>query len=99
MSAPSQCDQAHPDLRATIPLDGPVIGGGWWIRMEYHSSGGASVRIRAGEQRHDIDLPAGLHSVYFTASGSFTTVEVLRDAGTDVCVSDLVLGLPEAAGS
>jgi hypothetical protein len=96
MSAPPQCDQTHPS-RTSIPLDGPVIGGGWWIRMEYHSSGRASVRIRAGEQRHHVELPPGLHSLYFTASGDFTSVEVIRDQESDLCVSDLVLGLPEAA--
>jgi hypothetical protein len=99
MSAPPQCDQAHPSRRTTIPLDGPVIGGGWWIRMEYHSSEGASVQIRAGEQRHDVELPPGLHSLYFTASGDFNSVEVIRDEGPDFCVTDLVLGLPEAATS
>jgi hypothetical protein len=97
MSAPPQCDQAHPSRRTTIPLDGPVIGGGWWIRMEYHSSKGASVQIRAGEQRHHVELPPGLHSLYLTASGDFTSVEVIRDQESDLCVSDLVLGLPEAA--
>jgi hypothetical protein len=99
MSTPPQCDPKHPERRTTIALDGPVIGGGWWIRMEYHSSEAATVQVRAGEQVHRIALPAGLHSVYFTASGEFTSVDVVRDTTADVCVTDLVLGLPEAAES
>ncbi|HEX2892740.1 MAG TPA: hypothetical protein VHO29_01905 [Marmoricola sp.] len=99
MNSAPQCDAKHPQRRTTVTLDGPVIGGGWWIRMEYNSSQAATVRVRAGDQLHRIQLPSGFHSVYFTASGEFTSVDVVRDTTADVCVTDLVLGFPEAATS
>ena len=57
---------------ATIPLDGPVIGGGWWIRMDYGAP--RPFRARIGLGRHEparLRLPAGLHTVFFQADGSF----------------------------
>jgi hypothetical protein len=99
MSSAPQCDPDRPERKTSIALDGPVIGGGWWIRMEYFSNDGGTVRIKAGDEHHLIQLPAGLHSAYFSASGDFTSVDLTREGGAEICIHDLVLGLPEAAGS
>jgi len=84
----------------TIPLDGPVIGGGWWIEMDYQSTGELPARLVAGDAVHDVDLPAGKHTVFFSAEGTFRLVDVQHDGhdseGRDpgLCVTSLVLGLP-----
>jgi hypothetical protein len=79
-----------------IPLDGPVIGGGWWIKIDYESGAASTARVVAGDSVHDVELPSGEHSLYVSAQGEFDTVEFsdyLSDA--QVCVSAVVLGLPE----
>ena len=84
----------------TIPLDGPVIGGGWWIQMEYQSTSELPTVLVAGDAVHHVDLPAGKHTVFFSAEGTFHVVQVQHDEadseGGDpgLCVTSLVLGLP-----
>jgi hypothetical protein len=79
----------------TIPLDGPVIGGGWWLRISYLSPQDVSVHVQAGDEGHDLDLPKGLHNVFVQAAGEFNEVQ-LSDypARTGLCVTALTLGLP-----
>ncbi|GAB3783764.1 hypothetical protein [Nocardioides ungokensis] len=81
--------------RTTIPLDGPVIGGGWWIQIGYASPKAVSLRVTAGDDVHDLDLPKGLHNVFVQASGSFQEVTVSRyPRSSGLCVVDLTLGVP-----
>ena len=79
----------------TIPLDGPVIGGGWWLRISYVSKQDVSLHVQAGEEGHDLDLPKGLHNVFVQAAGEFKDVQ-LSDypAHPGLCVTGLTLGLP-----
>ena len=58
----------------TIPLDGPVVGGGWWIRMEYGAPRPFRVRIGLGDTTRQMRLPAGDHTAYFQADGSYDSV-------------------------
>ena len=79
-----------------IPLDGPVIGGGWWITMDYDSPVDTSLRLVAGDEAHDVDLPAGEHTAWFQAAGTFD--EVMLNSfpeDTGLCITDLALGSPE----
>lgn len=84
----------------SIPLDGPVIGGGWWIELDYTSDRALPVHVVAGDSVHDVDLPAGRHTLFFSAEGTFRQVQVQDDdADSDgedarACVTSLVLGLP-----
>ncbi len=81
----------------TIPLDGPVIGGGWWIAMDYAAPEPFSVRIGLGTSSTTMELPAGMHTAYFRADGSFSEVTLDNSApGTGACVTKLVLGDPGA---
>lgn len=82
-----------------IPLDGPVVGDGWWIRLGYHSEEAVDVEITAGTQVHELTLEPGLHNAFVTAEGEFDTVRVERTSGPHprVCLNELVLGLPEPA--
>jgi hypothetical protein len=81
--------------KTTIPLDGPVIGGGWWLRISYGSPEDVSLHVQAGEEGHDLDLPKGLHNVFVQAAGDFDQVQLSdypEDSG--LCVTALTLGLP-----
>lgn len=86
------------DGEMTIPLDGPVIGGGWWIQIGYASERPARVEVVAGEAAHDIALPRGIHNVFVSSEGDFQSVELRQDGDTapGLCVTALTLGLPIA---
>jgi hypothetical protein len=81
--------------RTVIPLDGPVIGGGWWIQIGYAAPRRVTLRVTAGDDVHDLDLPSGLHTVFVQASGEFQEVIVSGyPPKSDVCITDLALGVP-----
>jgi hypothetical protein len=76
-----------------IPLDGPVVGGGWWIRMDYGAPRPFDVRIGLGDTTRRMRLPAGAHSAYFQADGSYDSVLLANGpGGRGACVTQLVLG-------
>jgi hypothetical protein len=88
----------------TIPLDGPVVGDGWWIQLSYGSANATKARIVAGDAVHEVDLPAGIHNVYLSAEGAFNEIEMTNadpdeTRDPELCVTGLTLGLPQAAGS
>ncbi|MBZ5736882.1 hypothetical protein [Nocardioides mangrovi] len=79
----------------TVPLDGPVIGTGWWVTVDYDADVVTPVRVVAGDEAYDLDLPAGEHTLWVQASGTFRSVVFKSfpdDSGT--CVTDLELGTP-----
>jgi hypothetical protein len=79
----------------TVPLDGPVIGGGWWLRISYASPKAVSLHVQAGEEGHDLDLPQGLHNVFVQAAGNFSDIRFSNyPARSGLCVTALTLGLP-----
>ena len=84
----------------SIPLDGPVIGGGWWLRVSYASPRAVRLHLTAGEEQHDLDLPSGLHNVFVQAAGDFDQVRLSGyPADTGLCVTALTLGLPQPTPS
>ena len=60
--------------RTTIPLDGPVIGGGWWIRSRYGSLQDVDTHSHGGRGGLRPDLPKGLHNLFVQAAGDFDSV-------------------------
>lgn len=81
-----------------VPLDGPVIGAGWWVTVDYDSPVATHVRLVAGDEVHEVDLPAGEHTAWFQAAGTFHQVVVDSfPAGTGLCITDLALGSPVPA--
>ncbi len=84
------------ETEMTLPLNGPVIGGGWWVRMGYQSDRTTKLDITAGDEHHKVTAPAGLHALYFTAGGDkFDRIKLEGDgSGADLCVGELSLGVP-----
>jgi hypothetical protein len=80
----------------TIPLDGPVVGGGWWIRMAYISPEALTVRISLGTTTETLDLPQGPHTAFFKADGSYESVRLDNSGRGGACVTELTLGAPIA---
>jgi heme/copper-type cytochrome/quinol oxidase subunit 2 len=80
----------------TIPLDGPVIGGGWWIQIAYAGPRSVDAEVVAGDATHDVVMPEGIHNLFVSAEGEFQSVELREDEGHDpgLCVTALTLGLP-----
>ena len=80
----------------TVPLNGPVVGGGWWFQMAYTSNRHVTAEISAGSRRHEVDLPAGRHVAYFDTRGTFDSFRVTPHAdGTGLCLTDARLGIPQ----
>lgn len=78
-----------------IPLDGPVIGGGWWVRAAYVADTTSPLEVTAGDSHHETEVRQGLHSLFFRADGDFDSIQFSGVAeGTTMCVSELELGLP-----
>jgi hypothetical protein len=79
----------------SIPLDGPVIGGGWWLRVSYASADPIELHLGAGDEQYDLSLPDGFHNLFVQASGSFDEVTLSNyPAHSGFCVTALTLGLP-----
>jgi hypothetical protein len=91
----SGCGFPLVDDTTTIPLDGPVIGGGWWLRVSYASPRAVDLHLEAGDEEHDLSLPEGLHNVFVQAAGEFNQVVLSNyPADSGFCVTALTLGLP-----
>lgn len=91
--------EVSPARTTRVPLDGPVIGGGWWIQMGYGAQRDVTVEVVAGDRTYEVDLPRGLHNLFVEAEGEFSAVRVTdesdgphRDSG--LCVATLELGVP-----
>ena len=97
--APQNCTVAMQDGVTVIPLDGPVIGGGWWIALNYKSPVDTHFRLVAGDEAHDVEAPAGKHTAWFQAAGTFDEVKIDSfPEDTGLCIQGLVLGSPFPAG-
>lgn len=96
----TSCLTQGADGSIVLPLSGPVFGAGWWVRFSYHATESTPALISAGTARHEITMSPGLHSLFFTVAGQFSTIEVsgLRQ-GADVCIADLALGQPTPLGT
>jgi hypothetical protein len=94
---PDDCGYRITSKQQSIALDGPLAFGGWWARVAYFSEGPSTVHATVGDADYDLDLPAGLHSLYLEAGGNFDSVEMSRDGAPGrMCVNEVVIGRPEA---
>jgi hypothetical protein len=102
MRPTSGCGYEIGSAARTIPLDGPVLGGGWWVAANYEASEPVDLVVEVGLLTHHVDLPAGRHQMLFSAEGEFRSIRMRDDdAGADsepgdLCVTSLILGVPQA---
>jgi hypothetical protein len=96
-------DTVHPDTAhngcwrvgtrtVTIPLGGKLFHWGWEMSMNYVGPA-ATMAVQFGGTSHDVQLPAGMHTVWVPATGAGADVQVqLLSGGPRVCVSSLSIG-------
>jgi hypothetical protein len=81
----------------TVPLDGPVFGGGWWLRLGYIASGDSPMEITFGDRTVRTEVEAGLHALFVQADGAYDEIRVSGlSQGVAVCTDDVVIGTPRA---
>lgn len=82
----------------TVPLDGPVLGTGWWVRAAYYAKSAGTMQVTAGDDSYDVVVEPGLHSLFFEAGGKrFDSVSFTGlDDNSGFCVSEVELGNPVA---
>jgi hypothetical protein len=90
------CGYRLEDEGISIPLDEPVTGDGWWVRLGYLADGDSPITVTAGRWVHDAQVKEGLHSLFFRAGGDFDRIRLsgLED-GVSLCTNDVTLGLPQ----
>jgi hypothetical protein len=77
----------------SIPLDGPVMGYGWRLRVEYDAEATSSARITIGDVATPVDLRAGAHVLELPGDAEYDAVQVSGvDPTSRVCVSAITVG-------
>ena len=91
------CGYAVEQKARTLPLDGPVAFGGWWVRIGYLSSARSPVVVTAGSNSYSTVIEPGVHALYFHAGDEFDSVSIsgLAD-GVRLCTDDVTVGHPSA---
>jgi len=96
VASPKSCPYRARRGSVTVPLDGPVIGGGWWVHVGYYADETTSMAVHAGDSRYQIQVRSGLHSLFFEANGDFDQVTFWDlDPEVNLCVTELQLGQPQ----
>ena len=91
---PDECGYKIKTAVTRIPFDAPVVGEGWWVRMDYLAERAVTANVYVGNRHHRMDLPAGLHAVFFQTDGEFDAFTISTTEDSPLCVSNAVLGLP-----
>ena len=87
------CGYAVQREETSIPLDGPVAFGGWWVRIGYLSSGPSPVVVTAGDATYSTVLEPGVHALYFQGGTQFDRVEISGlSSGVTMCTDDVLVG-------
>jgi hypothetical protein len=80
----------------TVPLNGPLTYGGWWVRIGYISSGTSPVVVSAGTSSYSTVIQPQVHALYFRAGADkfdSVTISGLSD-GVTLCTDDVTAGQP-----
>lgn len=79
----------------TLPLDGPVVYGGFWVRIGYLATAAGPVRVEVGTARRTTLVQPGVHAMYVRAEGQFDEIRLTGLApGTALCTDDVSVGNP-----
>jgi hypothetical protein len=79
----------------SVPLDGPVAFGGWWVRIGYIATAASPVRVTTGDSTYATTVEPGLHALYVRGGGQFDRV-LISGLVEDVslCTNDVTVGRP-----
>jgi hypothetical protein len=83
------------DAGATVPLNGPVLGFVWRLRLEYDATRATPGRISFGGEDVDVTFDRGHHLMEMTAAAPDTWDEITIDGldpGSEVCVTQALVG-------
>lgn len=80
----------------TIPLDGPVVGFGWWIRINYISDGYSAITVDIDGEKRRSTVEEGLNSLYVKADGNYSSIRLSGiQRNVQLCTNDVTLGTPK----
>jgi hypothetical protein len=84
-----------------IDLDGPVLFGGWWVRIGYLATADSALTVRAGGAARLTSVTPGFHTLYVRAGdAAFRSVEIGGMVGDGyLCTNDLTVGRVQAFGA
>lgn len=83
----------------TVPLDGPVFGAVWRLRMEYSASTATPVTVTRGANVTETTLLEGSHLLEMSGEGQYDAVRIEpADPGAEVCVHRLLVGTTDYPG-
>ena len=80
---------------ARLPLDGPVIDGDWWLRVNYLAEQASPMTVSVGSEGESVDtaLRPGLNQLYVRVGAAFDSVLLLGiDPSITVCVDKVEVG-------
>ncbi|HEX2892739.1 MAG TPA: hypothetical protein VHO29_01900 [Marmoricola sp.] len=91
------CGYRITDRSERIKLDGPVVYGGWWIRIGYIASNDSPVEVTAGGRTVRSTVRPGVHALYVAAGARrFDVITIAGlSPGTTMCTNDITVGRPE----
>ncbi len=79
-------------------LDGPVVGYGWYLQLDYAAQQSGTMKVIAGTKTTSVDVIPGQHTVMVETAGGYETVsvvsseEVLDITKPPLCVSRTEVG-------
>jgi hypothetical protein len=76
----------------TIPLDGPVFGFGWWLRVSYASNTRGPIEITVDSNTYRSRVEPGFHSLFVFGDGTYDSITIGGLERGRICVSEVVLG-------
>lgn len=82
----------------TVPLDGDVVGFGWWMRVGYLAERPSEITIEVGDEEYTTRTERGAHALYFSADGEYDSITITGGDGAEMCIDDVRLGIPVPAG-
>lgn len=97
----SECGYRVGARMRAIPLDGPFVFGGWWVRVRYIATADTPITVRAGGLTHHTSVSAGLHTLYFMAGGDrFQSITMGHvGPGAHLCTQDVTVGRAVVQGA
>ncbi len=87
------CRLPVPTGKSSWPLDGPVFGFGWFVRVPYDSPAPGTLRVITDGNVSKVTLLAGKHVALVPVSGAFRKVVLRLDSADEgLCLRNLEVG-------